>query len=321
MMDRRFFLKYSSLSSIALPFIFKNGIQDNLRMKVSSTTHSSNASIQCMFIKPLEKYNYEDIATILSDSGFEGADITFRKNGLIPPEKASTELPKLINIFQKKGLSVPMAVTGINNIEIQGTEDQLKLMADFGIHYYRLGYFEYDKNISIQKNLEQFKRILTQLETLNARYKVHGAIQNHVGTGLGASIWDAYSVIKDCDPNYIGFQYDIRHAMAESMNAWPLGLKLISEYIFTTCIKDFTWKQEGKQFKPISVPIGEGIVDFKKYFELIGENPPKGPVSIHYEYPLLTKEQEQNSTNEQIKNMISILKQDLEIYKTLQSNK
>lgn len=321
-MNRRFFLKYGSLSSVALPFVLKEGIlRDNLELKTSSSAYSAHKNILCVFVKPLEKYSYEDIATILSDSGFEGADISFRKNGLITPEKALTEMPKLINAFQQKGLSVPMAVTGINDAEVQGTEDQIRLMADSGIRYYRLGYLEYDKNISIQKNLEQFKRKLIRLETLNARYKIHGAIQNHVGMGFGATVWDAYEVIKDCDPSHIGFQYDIRHAMAEGMNSWPLGLKLISEYIYTSCIKDFTWIQEGKLFKPVSVPLGEGIIDFRRYFEIMDKNPRKGPVSIHYEYPVLTKEQQEKEHKEQIKDVISIFRHDLEVYKALKSDK
>ncbi|MDR2921478.1 MAG: sugar phosphate isomerase/epimerase [Tannerella sp.] len=320
-MDRRLFLKYGSLSSVALPFILRGEVQDYFGMEPSSYTYSSDTNTLCVFIKPLEKYSYEDIAVILSDSGFEGADITFRKNGLILPEKASIELPKLVNVFQKKGLSIPMAVTGIDDADTPGTEDQIHLMADSGIRYYRLGYFEYDKNISIQKNLDQFKKKLSRLEALNTRHKIHGAIQNHVGTGLGASIWDAWYIIKDFDPNYIGFQYDIRHAMAEGMSSWSLGLKLILEYVFTTCIKDFTWKQDGKQFKPVSVPLGDGIVDFGKYFEIISEAPHKGPVSIHYEYPILTKEQQEKDMKEQVKNVISILKHDLEAYKSFKSNK
>lgn len=315
-MDRRLFLKYGSLSSMALPFVVKEGIfRDNLELKTPLLTHSTHKNTLCAFIKPLEKYSYEDIATILSDSGFQGADISFRKNGLITPEKAVTELPKLINAFQQKGLSVPMAVTGINDAEVQGVEEQIRLMADSGIRYYRLGYLEYDKNISIRKNLEQFKRKLSRLETLNTWYKIHGAIQNHVGMGFGAAVWDAYDIIKDYDPDYIGFQYDIRHAMAEGMSSWPLGLKLMSEYIYTSCIKDFTWKQDGKQFKPASVPLGEGIIDFKRYFEIMDKNPHKGPVSIHYEYPILTKEQQEKELKEQIKDVISTLRHDLEVYK------
>ena len=269
----------------------------------------------CIFIKPLEKYAYEDIATILSEAGFNGIDITFRSKGLIEPETAAKTLPRAIRAFENKKLSVPMAVTGITDPSTPGVEDQIRLMADSGIRYYRLGYYQYDNKYGILKNIERIKQQLAGLQEINARYNIQGAIQNHVGSGFGAPVWDTFYAIKDLNPKYIGFQYEVSHAMAEGMSSWPLGLKLMSEYIASTCIKDFTWEKDGSRFKPVSVPLGEGIVDFEKYFGMVNDLSIKGPVSIHYEYPLLTEEQQSEDIGKQIKNIISILKKDLEKYK------
>jgi sugar phosphate isomerase/epimerase len=266
-MDRRSFLKYGIATSAVLPLGGLAGIKRD--MEVDYTAGTQFSPPLCIFIKPLEKYGYDDLAVLLSESGFDGADITLRKEGLIPPEKARTELPKLIKIFEERNLSVPMATSGITHPAHPETERLIRLMADNGITYYRLGTIQYDKKISIKKNLEIWKENMTALCELNARYKIHGAIQNHVGTGLGAPVWDAYYVVKDCDPQYLGLQYDVRHAMAEGMASWPLALEMALSYIRTTCIKDFTWIQDGKGFKPLTVPLGEGIVDFGKYFEMV----------------------------------------------------
>jgi len=305
-MDRRSFIKCGALSTLALPFH---------RLAFGGNMEVSGSNALCMFVKPLEKYGYGEIAVLLSEAGFDGADISLRKGGLIDPENARTELPLLMKAFEAKHLSIPMAVSGITSPTEQGVEALIQLMGDSGIGYYRLGAINYDRKISMQENLDKWKSQMYRLAEINARHKVHGAIQNHVGTGLGAAVWDAYWVVKDCDPRYLGIQYDIRHAVAEGMTSWPLALEMALGSIRTTCIKDFTWVKDKDGFKPVSVPLGEGIVDFNKYVEFIRKGNIDGPVSLHYEYPLLTEEQLGGSVAEQVKSIIPRLKHDLDIYK------
>ncbi|MDR2118446.1 MAG: TIM barrel protein [Tannerellaceae bacterium] len=308
-MDRRHFLKYSAAIPAALP------LSGWGKPNIPQAGETHPPSPVCMFVKPLEKYSYDDIAVILSESGFDGADISLRKGGLIDPETARTELPGLIKIFERRKLSIPMAVSGISSPFEPDAERLIRLMADCGIKYYRLGAILYDKTLSIPENLNRWKEKMMALCELNARYGVHGAIQNHAGTSLGAPVWDAYCAVKDCDPRYMGIQYDIRHAMAEGMSSWPLALEMALGHIRTTCIKDFTWIRQNKGFKPLTVPLGEGIVDFGKYFGILNSRGASGPVSIHYEYPLLPEEQSGTAAAEQVKSVISNLTRDLDTYK------
>ena len=51
----------------------------------------------------------------------------------------------------------------------------------------------------------------------------------------------------DIDPQYLGCQYDIRHAVVEGGYSWENGLRLIQPQINSLVLKDFVWKQvEGK---------------------------------------------------------------------------
>ena len=115
----------------------------------------------------------------------------------------------------------------------------------------------------------------------------HGGYQNHSGRGVGGPVWDLYSLLKDRDPQYIGVQYDIRHATVEGAISWPLGLRLLAPWIKTIDIKDYIWEKDEKgSWKLKNVPLGEGMVDFKAFFELYKSFNIEGPVSIHYEYDL-----------------------------------
>ena len=314
-MDRRRFLKYNFAASALLPLTRSHTI--NVKTDAQRIDEKVSSRQICIFIKLLERFNYLDIATILSESGFKAADISLRDGGIIAPEVAKIELPKLVKIFSQKKISIPMAVTGITDPDNQNIETILKVMKDNDIRYYRLGSIKYNKQISICENLSILKKKMIKLQELNSKYELHGAIQNHTGMRFGSAVWDAYEVVKECDPKYVGIQYDVRHAMADGIGSWPIGLEIALSHIDTTCIKDFTWKEKNGTFSPITVPLGEGIVDFRKYFEILNTKKISGPVSIHYEYPPLSSINLTNNSTEQMKKIIPLLKRDLNIYKKM----
>jgi len=56
-------------------------------------------------------------------------------------------------------------------------------------------------------------------------------------------------------------------------------------------------KVEG-EYKPVSVPLGEGMVNFDEYFKLIKEYNISWPISIHLEYPPFERLEQELTLNE-----------------------
>jgi sugar phosphate isomerase/epimerase len=231
--------------------------------------------------------SYEEMAALLAQLGFDGADLTVRPGGQILPENVKKDLPKAHNLLRKAGIGTDMIATHLNDPDQPELRPILKTMASLEIRHYRMGYLNYDNRKTIPENLDKYKRTFEKLEKINRVYGVTANYQNHAGTHLGGPVWDLYSLLKDCDPRYIGVQYDIRHATVEGNMSWPAGMKLIAPWINTTVIKDFIWDKnnEGK-WGVKNVPLGEGMVDFEKYFEMYKNLKISGPISIHYEYDL-----------------------------------
>lgn len=275
-----------------------------------------------VFTKCLQFLDFNEIAEVLAKNGFDGADLAVRPKGQILPENVTTDLPKAVKALQSAGVDTNMITTGINNPDDPAARPTFKTMADLGIQYYRMGYMSFDDKLSMPKNLEIQKTAFEKLEKLNKEYRVTGNYQNHSGTRVGGPVWDLYHLLKDCDPNFMGVQYDVRHATAEGGASWPLGMKLLAPWIRTTDIKDFIWeKNEKNQWKIKNVPLGEGMVDFKTYFELYKSLNIEAPVSIHYEYDLGGAEHgDKNPTmsleeiNSWLKKDITFLKNQFEIY-------
>jgi L-ribulose-5-phosphate 3-epimerase len=265
-----------------------------------------------IFTKCLQFLDYNEMADLVAKQGFDGADLAVRTGGQVLPENVETDLPKVVRALRKTGINSNMIVTNINNSEDQFTRPILKTMADLGIKYYRMGYIDYDEGKSMPQNLEKIKRAFEKLEKLNREYGVSGNYQNHSGIRVGGPVWDLYHLLKDCDPKYIGVQYDIRHAIVEGGESWSLGMKLLAPWIQTTDIKDFIWqKDENGKWQIVNVPLGEGMVDFKKYFELYRSMRIEAPISIHYEYNLGGAEHGNLETTMSIEKIEAFLKADL----------
>lgn len=288
-------------------------------------THNANSSVFSagepkrpihIFTKCLQFLTYTEMASVLANHGFDGADLTVRDGGQVLPGNVASDLPKAVKALRDAGVDSKMIVTQINNAEDPDSEQIIKTMAALGIKYYRMGYIKYDDRKTIPQNLADVKFTFENLEKLNRKYGVSGNYQNHSGTGLGGPVWDLYEVLKDLDPEYIGVQYDIRHATVEGGISWPLGMKLLAPWIQTIDIKDFIWnKNANGQWDVKNVPLGEGMVDFEQYFELYKSLQIEAPVSIHYEYDLGGAEHGKKNPTMSHQEIFSCLKKDIAFIK------
>jgi sugar phosphate isomerase/epimerase len=239
-----------------------------------------------IFSKHMHWLNYADMAALTAQLGFDGIDLTVRPDGHVLPERVAEDLPKAVEAIEKAGLKVYTIVTNIKTAGEKDAEPILKTASALGIKYYRTAWFNYDKALSVPANIRAINKQLGSLAALNKKYGMHGGYQNHSGDLFGASQWDLWLSLEGLDPNHIGCQYDVRHATTEGADTWPVTLDLLKAYSKTINIKDFYWERKGDKWQVKSVPLGEGMVDFKKYFGLLKQYRINGPMSLHCEYPL-----------------------------------
>ena len=266
-----------------------------------------------VFTKCLQFLGYDELGEVLADAGFNGADAPVRPGGQVLPENVKKDLPLMIRSLKKSGIQMPLITTAILNPSERYAEDILATASEAGVKYYRMGWIPYDDKKSIPENLDEMRRIFEQFEKLNRKYKIRGEYQNHAGRRLGGPVWDLHHLLKDIDPEYIGVQYDVRHATAEGGSSWVLGMRLVGPWIGTTDIKDFIWAKDAKGvWRPKTVPLGEGMVDFETYFTEFRKLNNSHPVSVHYEYDLGGAESGSLNPTMPLKDIKYWLKKDLE---------
>ena len=281
-MKRREVLKSAGLGILAI-----NGIGDVYAnpFKMAKKTDQNPWKVN-VFSKHLHWVGYDEMARITSDVGFDGVDLTVRPKGHVEPANVERDLPKAVEACDKHGVAVEMMTTSIKTADDPNTENILKTAGGLGVKVYRLGWHRYDFNISIEKNIQKFGEELQKIAELNAKYNIIGDYQNHSGMTGGSPVWDIHMMLEIAKSEYLGAQYDIRHAMIEGLKSWELGLRLLAPKIHSIDIKDFEYEKTDKGWNVKNVPLGEGAVDFKPYFKLLNELKVQAPISIHLEYPL-----------------------------------
>ncbi len=318
-MTRKHFLTSSLITSAGLSLQLNGFGKSNTSAIDDVSKEMADGKMKiCIFSKQLQWMNYGEMTSAVADMGYDGIDLTVRKGGHVLPERVAEDLPKAVEEANKAGIKIMMISTDIEDAKNPLTEKVIKTASALGIRNYRLQEINYQKDLDIPANLEMIKTKYAGLVALNKKYNIRCDYLNHSGEAFGSSIWDLWLTIKDLDPQYIGSQFDIKHSTIAGAYSWPVHFKLIHKYIRTMVIRDFYWdKKNNKSWEIQAAPLGTGMVDFKKYFELVKQYGIQGPISLMCDYALGGAESGARTLTISKKDVLAAMKKDLDVLKTL----
>ena len=312
--SRRSFTKLSATALGSIPL-----------MGFTNTLYNANQKPQedieiNLFSKHLQFLDYNEMSAAAAEIGFDGLDLTVRPKGHVIPERVVEDLPKAVAAMKKYGLNPKMMTTNVWDATNLEEKKVLETASNLGITHYRTGWLNYPEDRTIAESQAIYGQQAKDLELVNKDLKLIGCYQNHAGNHVGAPIWDLPTILEATNNEHMGCQYDIRHAVVEGGNSWELGLRLIRPFIKTIVIKDFKWGMVDGKWKPINTPLGEGMVDFDRYFSLLKKYKINVPISLHLEYDLGGAEHGANNITMDKKEVFGIMKKDLEYLKNTWNN-
>ena len=304
-MNRRNFIQTTGLSTAGISLAGAGMANSILTSKVVKRPI-------CAFTKCLQFLTFDEVGEVLAQLGFDGADMPVRPGGQVEPSDVKTGLPLAVKTLRKYGVEIPMIVTAITNPDDPISIAILQAAADSGIKYYRTGWLKYDESKSIDKNLDEHRKTIEKLAELNEKLGIHGDYQNHSGASVGSPVWDLYELMKNVNPEFMGVQYDIRHAVIEGAFSWKLGMKRIAPWITSIDIKDSVFeKSVSGEWKTKNVFLGEGMVNFDEFLKEYASLKVEAPISIHYEYDLGGAELGKKETTMNPTKIYEMMKKDL----------
>src|SRR5262245_20028901 len=281
--NRRDFIK--SASAFAAASLLPNNVSTGF-----------NGAI-CLFSKHLPEMDWTRLAQAVKKLGFNGIDLTVRPGGHVLPERASEDLPKAVSAIRAEGLSVPMITTGLTSAQDPTAKPILAAAGKLSTPFFKPRYYSYsfaDVRSELQKAMSDFRPVTE----VSRQSGVQCGFHNHEGY-IGAQLWDVAQTIDQLDPKWVGYYFDIRHAVAEGGGAgWKIALNLVAPRIKMIAVKDSYWEKSSRGWRQVNCPVGEGMVDWKAYFKSLREANFQGPISLHLEYEIpgaTTAAQEENT--------------------------
>ncbi len=278
--SRRSFTKLSTKAVASIPLM---GLGNTLYPTAPKLKNEIEVSI---FSKHLQFLDYSGMASAAAEMGFDGLDLTVRPKGHVLPERVADDLPKAVEAIKKNGMKPKMMTTNVWDVTDLTNKMVLETASKLGFTFYRTGWLSYPEDRTISQSQAIYAQQAKDLEQLNQDLGLIGCYQNHAGNHVGAPIWDLEPILNGTNSEHMGCQYDIRHAVVEGGQSWELGLRLISPYIRSIVIKDFLWGKNNGAWKPVNVPLGQGVIDFPYYFSLLKKYGINVPMSLHLEYDL-----------------------------------
>ncbi len=273
-----------------------------------------------IFSKHLQFLDCKAAGEVAAELGCAGLDLTVRPEGHVQPHSVETDLPKAIADIKNGGSKCVLITTAVENAANERDRTVLQTAAQEGITHYRSNWFSYHAKKSMQDSLNNYGNEIRELSLLNKDLGLVGCYQNHAGKRVGASLWEVAKLLETADKRHFGVQYDIRHAVVEGGLSWENGLRLVKGQIKTIVLKDFKWKRADGKWTVVNTPIGEGMVDFKTYFELLKQYRIKVPVILHLEYPLGGAENGSTKLNIPKKEVFEAMRKDLNKIQELWAN-
>jgi len=251
----------------------------------------------CLFSKHLPSMDWTRLAQAVKKLGFGGIDLTVRPGGHVLPERAPEDLPKAVVAIRAEGLSAPMITTALTSAGDPTAKPILSTAGKLSIPFFKPGYYKYsfaDVRGELQKAMNDFR----SLTEVGKQSGVQCGFHNHEGY-VGAQLWDVAQTIDQLDPKWVGYYFDIRHAVAEGgVAGWKMALNLVAPRIKMIAVKDSYWEKSSKGWRQVNCPLGQGMVDWKAYFKALREANFQGPISLHLEYEIpgaTTAAQEENT--------------------------
>lgn len=214
----------------------------------------------CLYSRLLPDIEYFDLGPILQGMGFDGCDLSVQQGGTVEPFKISVDLVRAIESLEGRALEVPVITTTF----ISGTDpwarNVIYITGGTGVPFFRGGFWRFPG-----ARLVEMKSQIGGLAALGRAYKMGMGVPNTAGE----------AVMADLDPNWVGYDFDPSQATPD------LPLEKAMPRVKMFMLRDA--RRQNGQLVPC--PLGDGIVDWGKFFDTMAHAKFSGPLTLQSDYP------------------------------------
>jgi sugar phosphate isomerase/epimerase len=240
----------------------------------------------CLYSRLLIKVPYDDLGPVLHGLGLDGCDLSVEPGGHVDPHGQDFHLMRAVEAITGVGLDVPAITTGYTSLADPTIRNVAGTCGEMGVPVFKPGHWKYTAGTEIEARLAEVQRDLAGLASLTRAVNMALAIQNLAGENVGEAVWDINMMIRGTDPRTVGYDFDVGSATAEGgMGGWSVALRLALPRLKMVTARDFLWSKDATGvWKMTPCPLGEGMVDWPRFFAVLARARFAGPISIQIDY-------------------------------------
>lgn len=264
----------------------------------------------CVYSGCFAKIPYAQLPEIVSGMGYDGIDLTVMPGGHVDPSLYMVDLDRAFQTFQDAGIELPMVTTSFTSPSQPYAYAILYVSAELGARFCRLGTWPPPVVPALGPNgpsqlanirAMMMRNDLAQFAATGLRCNITPLLANHAGSYPGRSIPEAEALLTGIAPGAFGYCFDPAQAVMEaisensgarSADAWEPALQAALPRLGAVALSDVALDRaamdtngpSGAPLKPRLCPLGEGVIDWKKFFSILAAAHFHGPVSMHMEY-------------------------------------
>ena len=240
----------------------------------------------CVYSGNLSKIPYSELADIVRQMGYDGVDLTVMKGGHVDPSVYMVHLDRAFQTFHDAGLDLPMVTTSFTSASQPFAYQIFYVSAAFGAKFCRLGTWPPppapDDAGQNAMQAVTLRGVLAQFAATGRQCRIMPLLANHAGSFPGRSIPETEELISGMVPGAFGYCFDPAQAVIEgkTADAWEPALRTALPRLGALALSDVTLEKAGARL----CALGEGVIDWKKFFSILAAARFNGPVSLHMEY-------------------------------------
>lgn len=238
----------------------------------------------CLYSQHLIKVEYESLGMILKDLGFDGCNLAVVPGGHVPPEKAGSDLMRAVEAVAGTGLDVPILTTSANSANDMNGRQVMAIANFLQIPLLRCAPWHYG-TADVETRLSAVQRELLGFAGVARAYQVAVCLPNRTGDTVGAAQWDYSGMLMGIDRQWVGYDFDPGCATQTGGPEGAVnGLRAALPRLKAVTVTDAVWTHEGGQWKVAPCALGEGSVDWTRFFGALAKARFTGPVTLEIRY-------------------------------------
>jgi hypothetical protein len=164
--------------------------------------------------------------------------------GHVDPGKVANDLPVFAKTLRSHGLDVRMITCPITDADSPNAETILGTASSLGITHYWWGTFRYEPGKPVMQQLDELKPRVEKLAKLNEKYKMKALYHTYsMPATVGCNVWDFLNVLRNFDPAYVAFHWDVGHTSLTGGNGtWAESLRASGPYVGGLSVKEYTYE-------------------------------------------------------------------------------